>query len=88
MSEPTEADYAAVDEFWADGDFTGFDRQDRVNFARWRASARAEKRAEFARLALSPEMVRKITWGCPPHIGFGATLAVLESLFRETGVSP
>jgi hypothetical protein len=43
--------------------------------------------AEFARLALSPEMVRKITWGCPPHIGFGATLAVLESLFRETGVS-
>jgi hypothetical protein len=43
--------------------------------------------AKFAQLALSPEMVRKITWGCPPHIGFGATLAVLESLFRATAVS-
>jgi hypothetical protein len=41
---PIASDYAAVDEFWNDGDFTGFDMNDRENFARWRAEARAEER--------------------------------------------
>lgn len=94
MTEPTEADYAATRSLL---DGWPFDDNEHSYYADIGtctlyyaiackiATARAEERAEFARLAQSEEMVEKII--DKSMIGPNAVRTVLTALFRETAVS-
>lgn len=56
------------------------------------AAARAEERAEFARLAQTEEMVEKVRQRVYHMVGWehdeGTIEDILAALFHETGVSP